>query len=230
MVKLKERLIHWLICVVVPGLDTKPTGNLGTMEDLEDTHDAMMDVVNKATPKVRTAADQIQKLVVAGKIDPNKDFDGLIAEGLDSAAVSYWKKFYGEAKDGGSQFAAELVKNYEGKKAAELESNLRVKVARAYELAHEMADRGMIGGNHDAIKEQVDEILSYNEASFNSLKKVVARQKSLDKTASHLPVVGYQQESMIGAPGLTLPGVSQDNDLAAQLAAAFNTSVRPGKR
>jgi len=216
--------------VVVPGLDTKPTGNLGTMEDLEDTHDAMMDVVNKATPKVRTAADQIQKLVVAGKIDPNKDFDGLIAEGLDSAAVSYWKKFYGEAKDGGSQFAAELVKNYEGKKAAELESNLRVKVARAYELAHEMADRGMIGGNHDAIKEQVDEILSYNEASFNSLKKVVARQKSLDKTASHLPVVGYQQESMIGAPGLTLPGVSQDNDLAAQLAAAFNTSVRPGKR
>ena len=213
--------------VTVPDLDTKPTGNLAVVEDLEDIHDAMMDIATKATPKVRTAAEQIQKLVVAGKIDPNKDFDGLIAEGLDSAAVSYWKKFYGEAKDGGSAFAAELVKNYEGKKSAKLESTIRVKVARAYELAHDMADRGMIGGNHEAIKEQVDEILTYNEASFSSLARMVGRQKPLEKTASHLPVVGYAQESMIGAPGLTLPGVNTSGtELKDALEACFNTPSR----
>lgn len=217
--------------VTVPGLDTKPTGDLAQIEDLEDIHSKVLDIAQKATPKVRTAADQIQKLVVAGKIDPAKDFDGLIAEGLDSAAVSYWKKFYGEAKDGGSQFATELVKNYEGKKSAELESTIRTKVARAYELAHDMADRGMIGGNHEAIKEQVDEILTYNDASFNSLARMVGRQKPLEKTASHLPVVGYQQESIIGNPGLTLPGVNQGgSDLKDLLEAAFNTPVRPGKR
>ena len=217
--------------VTVPGLDTKPTGDLAVVEDLEEIHDKVMDIASKATPKIRTAADQIQKLVVAGKIDPAKDFDGLIAEGLDSAAVSYWKKFYGEAKDGGSQFAAELVKNYEGKKSAELESTLRTKIARAYELAHDMADRGMIGGNHEAIKGQVDEILTYNDASFNSLARMVGRQKPLEKNASHLPVVGYQQESMLGNPGLTLPGVNQGgSDLRELLDAAFNTPVRPGKR
>jgi hypothetical protein len=217
--------------VLVPGLDTKPTGDLAVVEDIEEIHDAMMDIANKATPKVRTAAEQIEKLVVAGKIDPKKDFDGLIAEGLDSAAVSYWKKFYGEAKDGGSQFAAELVKNYEGKKSAELESTIKVKVARAYELAHAMVDRGMLAGNHNAIKEQVDEILTYNDASFNSLARMVNRQNPLEKTASHLPVVGYQQESMIGNPGLTLPGVSSSgSDLKEQLEALWSSSVRPGKR
>jgi len=215
---------------VVPGLNSKPTGDLAKVEDIEEAHDKIMDIVSTVTPKVRTAAEQIQKLVVAGKIDPAKDFDGLIAEGLDSAAVSFWKKFYGEAKDGGSQFAADLVKNYETKKSAELESAVTVKVSRAFELAHEMAERGMIANNAGAIRAQADEIVKYNDASFDSLKKVVARQGSMAKTASHLPVVGYQHESIIDAAGLTLPGAGSGSDLRSQLEAAFNTPVRPGKR
>ena len=210
--------------VTVPGLDTKPTGDAAVIEDLEDAHSKIMSNVEKATPKVRQAAEQIQKLVVAGRINPETDFDGLVAQGLDSAAVSYWKKFWGEAKDGGSQFASELVKNLEKKKLAEEIEKVQVKTALAYELAHDMVERGMCDGTREAITEQVKDILTWNDASFNSFKKVIASKQV--KTASALPVVG-SMDSMIGGSDLTLPGVSNSNsDLKTLLDSAFANSGR----
>lgn len=213
--------------VMVPGLDSKPTGDLAKVEDLEEIHDKMLGIAEIVTPKVRQAAEQIQKLVVAGRINPETDFDGLVAQGLDSAAVSYWKKFWGEAKDGGSQFASELVKSVEKKKMAEEAEKARVKTARAYELAHDMVERGMIGSNREAITEQVNDILTWNDASFDSFKKVIANSKSQVKTAGLLPVVGSPRDSMLGGEDLVLPGVSNSNgDLKTLLESAFATSGR----
>lgn len=211
--------------VTVPNLDSKPTGDLAQIEDIEDVHSKMMSIVDKATPKVRQAAEQIQKMVVAGRINPETDFDGLVAQGLDSAAVSYWKKFWGEAKDGGSQFASELVKNVEKKKMAEESEKARVKTARAYELAYDMVERGMITSSREAITEQVNDILTWNDASFDSFKKVIANSKPIAKTASHLPVVGSPVDSMIGGQEMVLPGVSNSNsDLKTLLESAFSSS------
>lgn len=178
-------------------LEVKPTGDLAKVETLEEKHKAMLDVAN-APPKVRKMAEEIEKYVKLGKIDP-QDFDGLIAQGLDGDAVKYWKQFYSQAKDGGSQFAADLVKDVANKKAAEDKEALKVKVSRAYSLAHEMAARAMIGTDTSSISVQANEILGWTDENFDSIKRLIARQP-LSKNASAMPQVG-----MIGTGDITIP-------------------------
>jgi len=169
-------------------LDVPPEGELAKTETLEEAHDKVMDVAT-APPKVRKMAEDIQKMVVEGKIDPEKDFDGLIAAGLDADAVAYWKKFFGEAGAEGSQFASELVKEH-AKAANEADKEkYQVKIARAYELAYDMVGRGMIQNTRPAVKEQVEELMSFNDEAFESMKRWVDRQPSIQKNAS-LPQVG----------------------------------------
>ncbi len=179
-------------------LDTKPSDNLGKVETLPEVNKEMMDVA-LAPPKVRKEAEAIQKLVSEGKLDPS-DMDALIAEGLDSEAVSYWKKYYGQA-DGGSEFASELVKEHV---KAELEAELnhfKVKLARAYELAYDMADRGLCHRDRASLSDQVDEIMKCNDDSFESLRKVVARHAPLlQKDAGRMPQVGFLNEENNVAP------------------------------
>lgn len=195
-------------------LDTKPAGDLAKVETLQETHDAMMDVAN-APPKVRKMAEEIQKYVTAGKIDPEKDFPTLISQGLDQAAVKYWKQFWGEAKDGGSQFAADLIKEHVSAKQAEEQNSYRVKIARAYDMAYAMAERGMIGGDHSAINEQVNEIMNWNDENFDSLKRLIARQP-VQKKAS-MPQVG-----MLGTGEVIVPTpAAETSDLRSALNAIF---------
>lgn len=179
-------------------LDVKPTGDLAKVETLPEVHQKMHDLAN-APPKVRKQAEDIQKCIVAGLINPATDFDGLVAEGLDSQAVAYWKKFYSQAPDGGSQFASELVKEQAKAKVAEEQSAYRAKVTRAYELAHDMANAGLIAKEASSINAQVDSILQFNEASFENLKRIVAN-RGVIKQAASLPNVG-----MIGAGEIILP-------------------------
>jgi hypothetical protein len=177
---------------VTTQLDVKPTGDLAKVETLEETHKAMMDLA-AAPPKVRKMAEDIQRLVVAGKIDPEADFPGLISQGLDGDAVKYWKSFYGQAKDGGSQFASELVQEHKAQKMAAEKEAYKVKIARAYELAYEMSRKGIIGDDRSALNQQVSELMGFNDEAFDSMKRYVDRSP-FAKQASALPQVG-----MIGA-------------------------------
>ncbi len=199
-------------------LDVKPSGNLGTIEGLEETQKAMLDLAN-APPKVRKEAEAIHRLVSEGKLDP-ADLDALIAEGLDKDAVSYYKKYWGQV-DGGSEFASELVKEHV---KAEMEAELnkyRVKMARAYELAYDMVDRGLCHNDRQAVSFQVDEIMKFNDDSFDSLKRVVAKHTPvLRKEAGHIPQVG-----MIGS-GEFAPASSNDENLVAQLSAALSKTSK----
>ncbi len=191
-------------------LDVKPTGDLAKVETLEETHKAMMDVAT-APPKVRKMAEEIQKHVVTGAINPETDFDALIAQGLDSDAVKYWKALYGQAKDGGSQFAAELVKEHQKAKMAEEKESYKTKVARAYALAYEMAEKDMIGKDASSINTQVTEMIDWTDSNFDSLKRMVARQTV--KTASAVPQVG-----MLGGGEVYLPAPeASESDLKVAL-------------
>jgi len=178
-------------------LDTKPSGTLGLVETLPEMNKRFMEVA-KMQPKVRKEAEAIQKLVSEGKLDP-KDVDALVAEGLDKDAVSYWKKYYGEV-DGGSEFASELVKEHV-KASMETELNtFKVKLARAYELAYDMADRDLCRNDRASVTAQVDEIMKFNDDSFESLKRVVARHApSMKKEASRLPQVGLRGNDSLSA-------------------------------
>lgn len=173
--------------VVLPNIG-KPQAD-ATMHTLEERHDAMMDVVN-APVKVKKQAEDIQKLVASGSIDPEKDFPKLIANGVDAEAVKYWKSLYGQMKDGGSQFAAELTKDHATKKAAEEKEAYRVKLARAYDTAYDMVRRGMISDTQSAVSQQVNDLMNFNDEGFESMRRFVERQP-IAKQASAMPLVGY---------------------------------------
>lgn len=197
-------------------LDIKPSGDLAVVETLEETQKAMLEIA-KAPPKVRQAAEEIQRLVIAGHINPQTDFDSLVAEGLDKDAVSYWKAFWGQAKDGGSQFATELVKERAAKKAAEENEAYRIKLARAYELTYEMVGSGECPNEKNAINTQVNELMTFSDEGFNSFKRAMAR-RSVVKTAGVMPQV-------TGAGDIYLPTpAAAETDLATQLNAAFSKS------
>jgi hypothetical protein len=199
-------------------LDVKPTGDLGVVENLEEQHDAMMDLAN-APPKVRKEAEAIHQLVVSGKLDPS-DLDALIAEGLDKDAVAYYRKYFGQV-DGGSEFASELVKEHVKAQMEEELNKYRVKLARAYELAYDMVDRGLCHNDRVAVSSQVDEIMKFNDDSFDSLKRVVAKHApTLRKEAGHMPQVG-----MIGS-GEFAPANNSEENLVAQLSAALSKTPK----
>lgn len=199
-------------------LDTAPSDSLGRVETLAEKNKAMLDVAT-APPKVRKEAEAIHRLVSEGKLDP-ADLDALVAEGLDKDAVAYWKKFYGQV-DGGSEFASELVKEHV---KAELEAELntyKVKLARSYELAYDMADRGLCHHERSAISDQVEEIMKFNDDSFESLKRVVARHAPvLRKEAGRMPQVGFLGDGEINTAAPV--------DDYAQLSAMFSKNTKRG--
>lgn len=195
--------------------------NMGTgdchVETPDEKHKAMLEAV-QAPVKLRQAAEDIEKLVKAGVIDPEKDFPMLVANGLDSAAVSYWKKFLAQAPDGGSQFASELVKDVAKKKAAEENEAYRAKLTRAFEVAYDMTKKGMIGEDRAALRKQVDDLMKFNDDAFASMQRWV--EKSASKKISSIPVVG-RMESFSHDEST----VSEDSFEAfkAELDAAFST-------
>jgi hypothetical protein len=205
-------------------LDTKPSSNtgeakfpLGLVETPEESLKAMLEVA-RMPPKVRKEAEAIQRLVSEGKLDP-RDVDALVAEGLDKDAVAYWKKYFGEV-DGGSEFASELVKEHV-KAAMEEELNkFRVKLARSYETAYDMAERDMCRSDRAAISAQVDELMKFTDDNFDSLKRVIARREPvLSKKASRVPQVGLRDESEFTSQASALT----TEDEYAQLSSLFGT-------
>ena len=106
---------------------------------------------------------------------------------------------------------------------AQLEASLngyRVKLARAYELAYDMVDRGLCHHDRNAVSAQVEEIMKFNDDSFDSLKRVVARHPvtNLRKEAGRLPQVG-----MIGSGEVNTTAQSDD---WSQLSAAFAKTTK----
>lgn len=166
-------------------LDVKPEGDLAKIETLDETQKAMLDVVN-APPRVKKEAESLHKLVLAGSITES-DFDDLIAEGLDAEAVAYYKKYYGEV-EGGKEFAAELVKEHTKAEVDAQVNTFKVKLARAYELAYDMVDRGLVTREREGVTAAVNDIMKYNDEAFESMKRVVAKHE-IRKEAS-MPQVG----------------------------------------
>jgi hypothetical protein len=178
------------------GFDTKPSDNLGYVETIEEVKEKAMQLA-KLEPKARKQAEKIQELVASGRLDP-ADVDQLTTFAkVDPAAVQYWKQYYGQAGDAESkEFAAKLVAEHANEKmAAEIEKR-EVKIARAYDLAYEMRARGMIEDSQ--VKSQVAEILKWNDAAFDSSKRMVMKL-AIKKQAS-VPQVGLLHSEDVYLP------------------------------
>jgi hypothetical protein len=200
----------------VKGLDTKPSDNMGYVETLSEVNKAMMDLA-KAPPKVRKEAEAIHRLISEGKLDP-ADLDALVSEGLDKDAVSYYKKYFSQV-DGGGEFASELVKEHVKAQMEDELNKYKVKLARAYEVAYDMVDRGLCHSDKIAIASQVDEIMKFNDDSFDTLKRVVAKHSpTMRKEAGRMPQVG-----ILGSGENNVAQVEDDWSL---LSAAFNKTSK----
>jgi hypothetical protein len=194
--------------------ELKSQHELAHVEDLEERHEKMMEVVH-TTPKVKQAAADIQAAIKSGSITPDQ-VDQLAAHGVDSEAIKYWKEFYGEMGSEGKTFAADLVKEHaKAQFDAEIEKH-KVKLARSYDLAYQMRDAQMISSGRDAVKTAVDEIMLMNDHGYEKVKQLVAQ---------HTPVLA-KRASMPQVSGMPLfsEESSPIQDLRTQLDAAFSTS------
>jgi hypothetical protein len=194
-------------------LDTKPSDSLGKVETVVEVNKQMMDVA-KAPPKVRKEAERLDQLIAEGSVSVG-DLDKLVAEGLDSEVVKYWRQYYGEAGKEGSDFAKMLTTETMKAKAEEELKTYKIKLARSYELAYDMVRRGLLSDDRIAVSAQVDEIMQWNDEAFDSMKRVIAKHAptSLSKTAS-IPQVGLGTDDSSVRP--------QSNDFQSELDRAFS--------
>ena len=193
----------------------KTQDDLAKVETIEEKHDKIMDVVH-TQPQVKKQAAEINDLIKSGKLSVDQ-LDLLVANGVDPAAVKYWKDFYGEMGPEGKEFATELVKEHAKAQLEEEMATYRVKIARAFELAHEMKLAELIPSTRESVSKTVDEIMSWNDQAFESFKKVVA---------SHAPLLRKSAGSMPQVAGSALfsEEAPQVDDFRSQLDAAFSTS------
>ena len=94
-------------------------------------------------------------------------------------------------------------------------------MARAYELANDMVDRGLVANERTAISKQVDEFMRFSDENFESVKKVVAKHQVLTKEASRIPQVG-----LIGSGDITLTASAEDGSLFDQLTTALSKTTK----
>jgi hypothetical protein len=195
--------------------DTKPSDNLGYIENINEAHKAILDSMNVSS-QVKKEAESIHRLISEGKLDP-QDLDALVSQGLDQEAVAYYKKYFGQI-EGGSSFANELVKEHAKAELEQELSTFKVKMARAYELTYDMVDRGLVANDRQVISAHVDELMNFNEANFETLKKVVAKHTPvMQKQAGRMPQVGVLDAGETP--------VAAENDWSA-LSAAFAKTKR----
>ena len=91
----------------------------------------------------------------------------------------------------------------------------KIKLARSYELANEMARRGLITNERAAIGRQVEESMKWNDEGFESYKRVVAKMPvGAMKTAGLVPQVGIRVDASESNSG--------SDDLQAELDLAFS--------
>jgi hypothetical protein len=176
-------------------LDVKPSVPGSAFHVAKDIKDAMTELANMP-PRVRKQAEVINELVSSGKMSA-ESVDGLVAHGIDPDAVKYWKELYGQGDSQSKEFATELTKEHANAKKAEEMEQYKGKLKRAYQVAQQMIVKGMISENQ--LDSQVEDIMNWNDAGFESIKNILSRQASISKQAS-LPVVGLLDSGSVILP------------------------------
>ena len=167
------------------------TGDSTVSENIVDQQEKTMSLV-LGKVKVRKEAEKIHQLISQGEIAPS-DLDSLVSLGVDPEAVKYYKEFYGQA-EGGKEFAAELTSESKKSEASEEVEAFKVKIARAYELVHDMVSKDLCPDDRDSISSKVNEVVQFNDSAFDSLKRIVASAPTPVRKVASLPVSGLMPQ------------------------------------
>ena len=204
----------------MPVMETKKLDGLAPVseggdevEGIMEQHDKIMKAVENV-PAVREAMGRLVQLMKVGALNDSdlNDEDKLTALAVDPEAVKYYKEYF-STDQAEKEFASELVKDYEGKKATASLENHKLRLKRAYDLAFEMQEKGMINQGVNALHDQASNLVDLSDKAFDSMKRSIARMSAPVKTAS--PVI---------QPGLNAeePNVSVDEDFRTQLMRVFD--------
>jgi hypothetical protein len=159
------------------------------VETIAEQHEADVEVAKKQPINVREAAAILQEKIVEGAMKV-EDLDRLVAEGkVDSEAANYWKKFFAQAPAAGS-FGADLSKEFANKKKEAGNEAVLVKLRRAYDVGLQAQEKGIINSTRAALDNYVDEILKFDDAAFESNKRIIASYNAAPKASGKMPVVG----------------------------------------
>jgi hypothetical protein len=163
------------------------------VETISEVHEIMREVAEKQPTNVREAAAELQEGIVKGAFKA-EDLARLVAEGkADAAAVEYWKKYFGLATDAGS-FGADMSKEFATAKKTADDKSYKIKLRRAYDIGLQAQEKGIIHATRDALDKYVDEVMHFDDAAFESTKRVIANCKSVKKNSA-LPRVGMDAAS-----------------------------------
>ena len=199
----------------------KSQKDLAHVEDIEERHEIIMDVVHKQpTAKAKKTAHEINDLIKAGTLKV-EDLDLLVANGVDPEAVKYWHELFDDVGPDGKSFATDLTKEHAKAQLDEAMATYRVKLARAFDLAYDMRETGVHAdaGDRQSLGKKVDEIMSWNDEGFESMKRIVAQAKQsplLRKAASVSSSV-----PQVSGQALFTDEPVQSFDLRAELDRAF---------
>jgi hypothetical protein len=144
------------------------------------------------------AAETIDRMIRAGVVKAAQ-LDELVAKGaVDSDAAKYWKEFFGQV-DGGREFATELTKEFKQAKAG-LESKAsteerEAKLMRAYNLALEAQERGVIPKSRAELHRFAANLVKLEGEQFEAMRNMVSQARKVEehvKTAA--PIVGMNYD------------------------------------
>ena len=181
------------------------------VETIEEVHKVMRDVAESGPRNVREAAAELNERVVEGKVRV-EDLDKLVAEGkVDSDCVAYFKKYFAQAPGAGS-FGADLSKEFGTAKKASVEENVKIKYRRAFDIGLQAQEKGLINSTRESLNSYVDEIMKFDDAAFESTRRVVASYGKAKKVGT-LPVVGTEPHSA----DLGVSTTEQQSSVADQL-------------
>lgn len=196
-------------------LDTKSTE--AVVEGIVEMHEEILRQVQNL-PKVREAMEHLGGLLKAGelKLEELDDVEKLKALAVDPEAAKYWKSYFGEGDQQSSQFGNDLTKEFSKKKVQASLDEEKVRMRRAYDIALSMQEKGLIADDVSALHTQVDEIMNFDDKSFESFKRALSRvtKPTSVKTAAPALNVGMGSEDLG-------EGVSDPADLTSQLNKLF---------
>ena len=171
------------------GTTTELTGTKtpgAKVETIAEQHEVIQEIALSGPRNVREAAAELNEKIVEGKIKV-EDLDRLVAEGkADAECVAYFKKFWAQAPGTGS-FGSDLSKDFDGAKKKASVDEIKAKYRRAYDVGLVAQEKGFITPTREALNSYVDEIMKFDDAAFESNRRVMAGYKP--RQQGGLPVI-----------------------------------------
>lgn len=196
-------------------LDNAVSDNNDMVENLHEQHRQHLDVARSEPRNVRMAAEALDKAVKSGVIK-EADLNSLVAEGkADADAVSYYKQYFGQVD---ADFANGLVAEFSEHKKEASVSNVaeehEAKLKRAYAVALDAQDNGLIAKGRSALHAFVDDLIKLPDTAFESMKNIVAQTKaSKGKVAvASAPQAGVRHDVDVQTGGYTVSGELSGSD------------------